>query len=127
MTPEFKGNLIARYNFDIGSMRGVRAGRRWCTWASASRTCASSSARSSATWPSYTVADFSAGISQGQLGAQHVYVNNVFDERADISRFTNCAETVCGASASCRSIPNGQVYTVTNQPRTLGIRWSQEF
>jgi iron complex outermembrane receptor protein len=72
------------------------------------------------------VADFSAGFGRNNWKVT-MYVNNIFDERAEISRFTNCAESVCGAADTVAEYPNGQVYTVTNQPRTIGITWSQEF
>ena len=55
------------------------------------------------------------------------FLSNAFDERAEISKFAQCAETVCGASGVVPEYPNGQIYTVTNQPRTFGIRFSQNF
>jgi outer membrane receptor protein involved in Fe transport len=74
----------------------------------------------------YTVADVSFGLRKDNW-ALSFYVNNLFDERADINHFTGCAESVCGAAGVVPEYPNGQVYTVTNQPRTFGIKWSQEF
>jgi hypothetical protein len=34
---------------------------------------------------------------------------------------------VCGASGYDAQYPNGQVYTIASQPRTIGLRFSQEF
>ena len=56
-----------------------------------------------------------------------MYVNNLFDERGELNRFTQCAESVCGAAGVVPEYPNGQVYTVVTQPRTIGVRFSQEF
>jgi hypothetical protein len=56
-----------------------------------------------------------------------VFVTNVFDERAEISKFTNCAESVCGAHDVVPEYPNGPVYTVPNQPRTFGVQLSKEW
>jgi hypothetical protein len=39
------------------------------------------------------------------------------NEEAQYNRFTQCNESVCGA----------QVYSVAGQPRTFGIKFSQEF
>ena len=39
------------------------------------------------------------------------------DERAELSRFAQCAEAVCGE----------QAYTVVARPRTFGVRFSQDF
>jgi hypothetical protein len=44
-------------------------------------------------------------------------VRNLFDELGEIDRFAQCAEAVCGA----------QTYAVITPPRTIGIRFSQEF
>ena len=46
-----------------------------------------------------------------------VFVKNVTDERAEMTRFAQCAALTCGY----------QPYTVIAQPRTFGIRFSQEF
>ena len=125
MTPKFKGNVTARYNFTVGSFDAfvqgdvVHVGKRESDLRLVEREILGELA-------SYTVADLSAGISRNNW-SMSVYVNNVFDERADIFRFANCAETVCGASGVVPEYPNGQVYTVTNQPRTFGVRFSQKF
>ncbi|HEY5849469.1 MAG TPA: TonB-dependent receptor [Lysobacter sp.] len=125
VTPEFKGNVIARYNFTLGSMDAffqgdvVHVGSRTSDLRILERGILGD-------LDSYTVADLSAGVSRNNWTLS-VYLNNVFDERADIYRFASCAETVCGASGVVPEYPNGQIYTVTNQPRTLGIRFGQKF
>lgn len=125
VTPKFKGNLIARYVFDIGAFQayvqgaGVHVGDRKSDLRIAEREILGD-------LPSYTTVDFSAGIAKDSW-ALDVFVSNAFDERATISRFTNCAESVCGASGVVPEYPNGQVYTITNQPRTFGVRFSQKF
>jgi outer membrane receptor protein involved in Fe transport len=125
VTPKFKGNTIARYNFNVGSMDAfvqgavVHVGERKSDLRLLEREILGE-------LDAYTTADLSAGISKNSWSLSF-YVNNLFDERAEISRFTNCSETVCGASGVVPEYPNGQVYTVTNQPRTFGIKWSQEF
>jgi outer membrane receptor protein involved in Fe transport len=125
ITPEFKGNLIARYTFDIGSMESfvqgalVYVGERKSDLRIAEGEILGKLG-------AYTIADFSAGIRKDNWSVS-AYVNNLFDERADLSRFTQCAESVCGAAGVVPEYPNGQIYTITTQPRTIGIRFSQDF
>ncbi len=66
--------------------------------------------------PSYTVADISAGFGKDGWRLE-LFVSNVFDELAQVSRFAQCAETVCGE----------EVYVVPQRPRTIGLKFSQEF
>ena len=125
ITPEFKGNLVARYTFDVGTMEAfvqgafVYVGERTSDLRLVERDILG-------TMGSYTIGDFSAGIRKDNWSLT-AYLNNAFDERAVLSRSTQCAESVCGASGVVPEYPNGQVYTGTTQPRTFGIRFSQEF
>jgi hypothetical protein len=52
-----------------------------------------------------------------------LFVDNVFDERADLFRFSQCDEAVCAANAGL----GGSTYVATNQPRTIGVRFGQKF
>ncbi len=64
----------------------------------------------------YDLLDLSAGFGRDNWKVE-LYVENATDERAELYRFAQCAEAVCGE----------QAYTVTAQPRTFGVRFSQEF
>ena len=115
VTPEFKGNLTARYGFPIGGMDAhvqgsmVYSGER----KSDLRTYEQSIIGS---LPSYTIADFTAGVSTDRYSFE-LFISNAFDERAELYRFAQCAEAVCGE----------EVYIVTNEPRTIGLRFGQRF
>ncbi len=76
--------------------------------------------------PAYTTADFSTGIKKNGRSLDF-YVTNVFDQRGQLYRFAECAEAVCAAHNVVPAYPNGQVYTVMTQPRTFGLRFTQEF
>ena len=125
VTPKFKANLIARYSFELGGFDAyvqgavVHVGERESDLRLLERDILGK-------LPAYTTADFSAGIGKGNWSAD-VFVNNAFDERGQISRFTQCGETICGASGVVPEYPNGQVYVVPSQPRTIGVRFSQKF
>ncbi|MFZ9348870.1 MAG: TonB-dependent receptor domain-containing protein, partial [Arenimonas sp.] len=125
VTAEFKGNLTARYTFDWkgyepfiqGSM--VHEGKRTSDLRLEVRDILGD-------LPAYTVFDLSAGIRKNNW-TLNFYVKNLFDQRAEFNRFTACTEYICGASGYDPDYPNGQIYTIANQPRTMGLRFSQEF
>lgn len=125
VTPKFKGSLVTRYNFTLGGMDAylqgavVHVGERTSDLRLYERGILGK-------LPAYTTADFSAGIAKNSWSLD-LFISNAFDERAAISRFTQCAESVCGASGVVPEYPNGQIYTVINQPRTIGLRFSQKF
>ena len=64
----------------------------------------------------YTIVDLSGGLRWGGISVE-LYVNNVFDELARYSAFAGCTTSVCGV----------QPYYVSNAPRTIGLKFSQEF
>lgn len=115
VTPRFKGNLTARYEFPIGSFdahlqgAAVHVGKRWADLRIEERAILGR-------MPSYTTYDFSAGMGNGTYNVE-VFVNNATDERAEVTRFSQCAEAVCGE----------QTYIVTNLPRHFGVRFGQKF
>ncbi|MES2057684.1 MAG: TonB-dependent receptor [Pseudomonadota bacterium] len=63
---------------------------------------------------SYTTADFAVGGEFGSYSLE-LFVQNAFDERAELSRFQACGN--CGQRG----------YIVTNTPRTIGIRAGTKF
>ena len=63
----------------------------------------------------YGLADFSAGFGNGSWNLT-LFVNNAFDERAEMTRFVQCREDICTTP-----------YIVTNQPRTFGVKFGQRF
>jgi iron complex outermembrane recepter protein len=63
------------------------------------------------------------------------YVKKLFDENAQFGRNVQCPERICGNYSGnpppINPVPpqyaNGQVYSVAGQPRTFGIKFSQQF
>ena len=114
VTPEFKANLTARFNFPVGQMNGffqasgVYQGDSWSDLQLADREVLGKQ-------PAYTIADFAAGVDNESYSLQ-LYVNNAFDERAELFKFVQCATDTC-------TLP----YVVTNQPRTFGLKFGQKF
>ncbi|GAB3360075.1 TonB-dependent receptor [Lysobacter tyrosinilyticus] len=115
ITPKFKGSASARYTFDLG---GGEAYWQVALSHVGDRTTDLREYQSFylGKLEAYTLTDLSAGYRRGSWSLDF-FLKNAFDERADLARFSECAAEVCGH----------QPYTVTAQPRTFGVRFSQEF
>ncbi len=125
VTPKFKGNLIARYTWDMAGgeafVQGahVYVGDRKSDLRLLERSILGN-------LDAYSTMDLSFGYGRNNWKVDF-YVANLFDERAEVYKFTSCGETVCGASGVDPQYPDGQVYTATTRPRTFGVRFSQSF
>src|SRR5688572_19967226 len=122
VTPKYKANFTARYEFPIGSfdahLQGSVVGqdKTWSDLRSPDKEIVGAQ-------PSYTLVDLSAGVTNGTYSFA-LYINNAFDELAEVTRTTQCAiltpdrsEPLCGA----------QPYIVPFQPRTFGLKFGQKF
>ena len=115
VTPKFKGSLNARYTFDLAGGEAYwqaslsHAGSRRVDMRTAETELLGH-------LDAYTLTDLSAGWRKNNWSIDF-FVKNVFDERAQMTRFAECAALTCGY----------EPYTVIAQPRTFGIRFSQEF
>jgi len=114
ISAKFKGNVMARYTWDSD----------WEPFFQA--TIVHEGARESdlrtveneilGRMPGYTTLDFSAGFKWNDLNFDF-FLRNATNEVAQLSRWVQCPEIVCG----------DQTYVSVNQPRTFGVRFSQEF
>jgi outer membrane receptor protein involved in Fe transport len=115
ITPKFKANLTARYDFSWGDwdsyVQGSIVGQtsNWTDLRIVERGIIGKQ-------KGYQTTDISTGMSKDGLSLS-LYMKNVFDRRASLNRYAECAETVCGT----------QYYIVPNQPRTVGIRLGKTF
>jgi outer membrane receptor protein involved in Fe transport len=115
ITPEFKGNVVARYTFPLGSFE-----------ANAQGSLAYESSRPSTLGiedniilgdlPSSTVIGLSTGIAKDSWTVE-LFVQNLTNEDAALGISTQCATGFCGV----------QPYALRLRPRTIGIQFSQEF
>ncbi len=119
VTPDFKGNVVARYQFGLGDFAAhaqagvVYTGSSWSDLTRADRAIYGKQ-------PSYTTADFSFGLQRSNYSIE-MYVNNAFDERGRVTTYSGCTADTCGAP------PDGLIYYVPITPRTIGIKFSQDF
>ncbi len=115
VTARFKGNLTARYTFDLwggeafGQAAVIHQGSRSVDLRVAQN-------KAIGNLKAYTLADLSVGFRKSNWSVD-VFLKNAFNNRAELARFTECKIETCGA----------EPYTVVTQPRTLGLRFSQDF
>lgn len=115
ITPKFKANMTARYDFTWddwdGYVQGSFVGQtsNWTDLRLKERAIIGKQ-------KGWQTVDISTGFDKDGL-SMSVYMKNVFDKRASLNRYAECAESVCGA----------QTYIVPNQPRMIGIRLGKQF
>ena len=115
ITPKMKGDITARYNFDLaGHESYVQAavfgtGRRRADLRVIENKILGD-------LPGYGTVDFSAGAKQGPWTLDF-YLKNAFDNRGIVANYAECQPTVCG----------GTTYLIPVQPRTFGIRLTRDF
>jgi outer membrane receptor protein involved in Fe transport len=115
VAPKFKANLVARYTFPLGTWDGFgQLSGMYQT--STEPLLRRVDQLALGQLPAYALVDLSGGVSKGTLTFQ-VIINNVADERANLTRYVECATTTCGP----------QPYVVPTQPRMISLKVSQVF
>ncbi|MBM4385634.1 MAG: TonB-dependent receptor [Deltaproteobacteria bacterium] len=115
IVPDYKLNLTARYNFDLGRFgayaqaSGVFQGSTRSALIPAEQTVLGGRNRD------YELFDLSLGIEDENWHAE-IYLENVADKSVDYNRSTQCDFKTCT-----------QEYITTNTPRTVGIKFGQKF
>lgn len=115
VTADFKGNIVARYSFDIGRMdsyvQGVIAyeGERMSDMDQADNDIRGNV-------PAYTILDLSAGVA-GESWQLDLFIKNAANENAPLYLTGQCTPATCG----------GQTYGVRVRPTTIGLKFSQQF
>jgi outer membrane receptor protein involved in Fe transport len=113
ITPQFKGNLTARYSVPIGSGTGFIQGLV-AHQSSASSDIRVDKAASLGRLGAYTTANLALGAEFGTYSFE-LFAQNIFNERAELSRFQACG--------SC----DQRTYVVYSTPRTIGVRAGTKF
>ena len=116
-TPKFKGNLTARYKFGLGNdwdghVQGTLVYQSY-VWSD----LRTNERADLGQQPAYALFDMNVGAARGPYAVE-LYVNNVFDRRAEIYRYAECTESTCGAQS---------VYHGIYKPRLIGLTFSQKF
>ncbi len=114
VAPRFKADAVARYMFNVdGWKSNVQGVLTFQTDSTPMLVVAQ--AQAAGTQPAYALFDLSGGAERNGLSF-NLYLTNVFDRRAELTRFAECTPTSCP-----------QVYIVPSQPRTLGFKLGQKF
>jgi outer membrane receptor protein involved in Fe transport len=116
ITPEFKGNLIARYDFPVGDFEAHLQGALAYEGSRPSELVPAENEFKNGDIPSSTVLDLSAGVGRNSWLLE-LFVKNATDEDAPIYVGQECAVSVCGV----------QTYALRRPPLTVGLKFSQEF
>jgi iron complex outermembrane recepter protein len=122
VTPRFKGNVTARYTFNVSQFDAhvqgayVYQGESRAALMPAENGILGNQA-------GYGIADFTAGIEKDGMSLE-LFISNAFDERASLYRYAECETSTCGSGVGAAP---GIIYTGTNEPRTFGITFGQKF
>lgn len=124
VTPKFKFAATGRYEFPLGDRYKAHAQAVVSHQSSAASDIRTlifdalgnpkNPAAQTGRLPAWTLADFAFGIDWDKFTAE-IYVENAFDERAQLTRFQECGQ--------CFQRPYAVVYT----PRTIGVRVGTRF
>jgi iron complex outermembrane recepter protein len=114
VVPDFKGNVIARYNFPMWD---------WNSNAQAAFVYQTSSSpllypvfnQHLGDMPAYGLLNLSAGMERNGLNVQ-LFLSNALDKLGELTRFAQCTPTTCT-----------QPYVIPVQPRTIELRFGQKF
>jgi iron complex outermembrane receptor protein len=115
VTPDLKANVTGRYEFPLGDFAAYTQGAVVYTGDSYADLTRPDRAFTGVQ-DAYTVVDLAFGIRR-ESWTVDLFLNNAFDERGQAGTGVSCAYFVCG--------PNPYYYP--NRPRTVGLKFTQEF
>ena len=124
ITAKFKGNVVGRYEFPLGSMKGhfqaaaVYEGKRTTDLRLTER-------RIIGNLPAYTTVDMSVGIESKSWTAE-IFVRNLLDKNGAVGKTVQCGESICGDPDGLTAI-GPKIYTFVTQPRTIGLKLGTKF
>ncbi len=115
VSPRFKGDLLARYVFNVDGWKSNVQGT-YAYQTSSTPTLKVANAQALGTQPAYGTLDVSAGTQHNGLSVE-MYVSNLLDNRGQLTRFAECDPV-----NACK-----QTYIVPTVPRTIGVKFGQRF
>lgn len=115
ITADFKGNVVARYSFGLGNFDAHMQGAVSYTGSRSAILDVADNAVAGGI-PASTFLDLSFGIQKDSYSVE-LFVGNATNEDAPLGKTSECTPQVCG----------GQSYGIRNRPRTIGIKFTQEF
>jgi iron complex outermembrane receptor protein len=116
-SPKFKGNLTARYGFELGSEWQAHAQGSLVYQSAVWSDLRTAEREAIGQQPAYALFDANVGAQKGGIGIE-LFIDNAFDRRAENYRYAECNPLVCGEQA---------VYHGIYRPRTVGVKFAQKF
>ena len=113
-TPRFKANLTGRHEFPMAGFDAHLQGS-WVHNGSSRSALLPSEGDVLGDQEEYSVFDFSFGIAKEKWSAE-LFIDNILDEKASLYRYAECDTSICGIT-----------YGVQIRPRTIGLKFSQNF
>jgi len=114
VAPHIKGNVVARYTFDVDGWKSNVQGAL-AFQSNSTPMLPVADTQSLGMQAGYGLIDVSGGAERSGL-SMTLYISNLLDRRAELTRFAECAPTTCSQS-----------YIVPAQPRTIGFKLGQKF
>jgi len=115
VAPKFKMNLVARYTWTVDNWdANLQAAGMYQSQTEPLLRLIDQIALGP--MPSYALFDLSGGAEHSNFWFK-LALTNVFDKRAQLTRFVECATTTCGP----------QPYAIPTQPRTIALTVGQRF
>ena len=114
IAPKFKANTVIRYGWSVGKW-DADAQLAVVYQTQTAPALKTQDQQIIGTQPAYYLADLSAGMEKDGKRWE-LAINNVTDERAQISRFVQCTVSMCQ-----------QPYVIPAQPRTVMLKFGQKF
>jgi iron complex outermembrane recepter protein len=124
VTPKFKGNIVARYEFPLDDWNGHvqlaanHTGSRTSDLRTEEKAIKGGLA-------SYTTVDFSVGIKNDNWNIE-AFATNLFDEFGVVNTGLQCVETTCGDVGGATA-GGGIFYDTLIKPRVIGLKFSRDF
>ena len=115
VTPRMKGNLTARYTFDVDGYETFVQGDA-IHQSSASSYLETVYENAAGVLPQFTTFDFATGFGKANWKLQ-AYINNAFDDLGQLNRTAACANVYC--------YQNYHIYP--SKPQEFGIKFGQKF
>jgi iron complex outermembrane recepter protein len=125
VTPKFKGNMVARYEFPISDWNGhVQLAANHTGSRSTDLRTAQKALKGNL--GAYTTVDFSFGV-KNDMWSIEAFATNLFDEFGVVNTGVSCVETVCGTGVTPSTPTGGAFYDTIIKPRVIGLKFSRDF
>jgi len=125
VTPKFKGNLIARYEFPVAEWNGhVQLEANHTGSRSTDLRTAQKALKGGL--DAYTTLDLSFGVKNDSWSIE-AFATNLLDEFGVVNTGVSCVETVCGTGPTPATPTGGAFYDTVIKPRVIGLKFSRDF